>query len=334
VATIKHPEASQHSARIQDLAASGALAEVLRTATDAERRSLREGAYTIIAPLVFQRLTRRIEISRGHYGCASSLRQLEPDCLDRYHDDVEAVIDDFFRRAVMPITNLSGWLIRRLTVATVDAHRRRRGASGALQRPRLPNWLAEALGGDPWLSELAILMLTWVGVPATAGTELWPLGSWAERRRRATGDRSHDERAIARDIEVVLIAMRRRRTWFTKYIDRPIGHKQPPLPTRDDAEMLRPLHLTDRHAADEARLRELASVAITEIERRLADGGDLRTVVIDVVHVVFGTTDDAAEMDLLPGEESPGATAADLVADPATVTRIVRTVLDLFGHRD
>ena len=145
------------------------------------------GAAEIAAPLVFLRVTRPMERRRGHHRCAAGLGQLAHDCLDRFHDDVDAVLHDLFAHADLPIGNLEGWLTMRMPRATVDGYRRRRGERGAPQRPRVPVWLATELGDEAWLVELAKAILDWAGTDATAGGSLWPLTAWAERR--STPDR-------------------------------------------------------------------------------------------------------------------------------------------------
>ena len=136
------------------------------------------------------------------------------------------------RRATDPIDNFDGWLATRLSPATVDAHRRRRGEIGALQRPRLPAWLGEALGGDPWLCDLAVQILVWAGVPATAGAELWPLDGWAARRAEVTGapPAGPDTRdTLDREVRTVLAAMGTRPKWYAEHVERPLGHKRAPV---------------------------------------------------------------------------------------------------------
>src|SRR4029450_10041041 len=86
--------------------------------------------------LVCAGLTRGIERRRGHRTCAIGVEHLEPDCLDKYEDDVEAVLDDLLRHATVAIHNLEGWVRSRLVNGTVDGNRRRRGRQGARARPR------------------------------------------------------------------------------------------------------------------------------------------------------------------------------------------------------
>src|SRR5690606_38795108 len=139
---------------LRALAREGTLARIYASAGPGEQRRLRGAAMTVAAPVVFNRLTRVVELRRGHPGCAVAISRLTDACLDRFHDDPEAVVHDLLRNATTGIVNLEGWLARRVPAATVDAHRRRRGARGAQQRPRLPAWLAKGLGHDPWLGRL------------------------------------------------------------------------------------------------------------------------------------------------------------------------------------
>lgn len=319
---------------VRDLARRGLLAQRMAAASAAERVRLTGGAYDVVWRVVFRRLTRRVELGRGHYVCATSVGRLEPECLDRFEDDVEAVLDDLLRNAKIPIHNLEGWIGTRLTPATVDAHRRRRGERGALQRPRLPEWLAAALGRDPWLTALAVEVLVWAGVPTTAGLGLWPLDAWADRRATVTNSPRVTDAEVANDIEVVLTAMRRNLTWYANFVERPLGRKQAPvLPApRCDPDGAEPAHLalTHRHEVDDARLADLAAHAIAAIEARIRRGVEPRAAVAAVVATVFGTGTGADDMDLTPAAgPSADERAATLVADPATIDRIMAALLDI-----
>jgi hypothetical protein len=282
----------QENAR--ELTRRGVLAEYLEAAAVAERRRLRAETYEIVQPVVFTQLTRKLEIKRGHYRCAVSVHMLDDDCLDRFHDDMDAVLDDVFRNARVPIQNFEGWISRRLTAATIDAHRRRRGERGALQRPRIPGWLAAKLGEDPRLMALAVEMLEFVGVDVSAGTDVWPIDTWASERATTNGDYEAARRAVTRDVSTVVDAMRSRPKWYDDYVERPLGRKRAPLlqapPDEPDAlELPAP-----RGDAEDARLTELAAVAVAAVEHRLARGEDARTVVVDVLTTVFGA-------DIVPG---------------------------------
>ncbi|MDT5029032.1 MAG: hypothetical protein QOE61_5458 [Micromonosporaceae bacterium] len=317
------------------MARSGVLAERAVTASGRDYARLIRGAYDIVWPVVFQRLTRRFEIKRGHPVCAASVTGLQPDCLDRFQDDVEAVLDDLLRNAKVPIHNLDGWISTRLNAATVNAHRRRRGERGALQRPRLPGWLAVKLEHDAWLTTLAVQMLVWVGVPTAAGARLWPLGAWAELRARATGDVRGGEPEAMADVETVLTAMRQVRKWYENFVERPLGRKQAPvLPAQysyseQESESLQ-LALIDRDEMDDARLADLASTAVAAIEAQLRRGADPRDAVQTVLRTVFGSGTGAEELDRVP-RRGPGDAerVAAMLADPATIERITAAALDI-----
>ncbi|GAA3294939.1 hypothetical protein Dvina_41245 [Dactylosporangium vinaceum] len=325
---------------LRELAASGRLADYYETAAPAARQQLHRAAFPIVGPIVFQRITRRIELKRGHVGCASSIERMEPECRDRHHDDVEAVLFDMFRKARVPVTNLEGWMVGRLNAATVDAHRRRRGERGALQKVRVPQWVLKGLDGDAWLMILAYELLTWVGVSATAGTDLWPIDAWVERRARETGDHQSDERTVRQDIETVLAVMRKRPRWYGEYVERPLGRKQAPVravpaalrdaPGRPE----RPLPLVERHDIDESCLLNLAALAVDALRRRLRRGEDPHAAVAEVMHLVFGELTGADELDLVPGTGSLTTQAADLIADAATVERVVAMALEYLGRTD
>ncbi|MFI5911023.1 hypothetical protein [Dactylosporangium sp. NPDC051541] len=325
---------------LRELASSGRLADYYEAAPPAVRRQLHRAAFPIVGPIVFQRITRRVEIKRGHLVCAGSIDRLEPECRDRHHDDVEAVLFDLFRKARVPVANLEGWMVGRLNAATVDAHRRRRGDRGGLQKVRVPQWVIKGLAGDAWLTILAHELLTWVGVAATAGTDLWPIDAWVERRARETGDHRSDERTVRQEIETVLSVMRKRPGWYCDYVERPLGRKQAPVravpaalrdtPGRPE----RPLPLVERHDIDESYLLDLAALAIDALRRRLRRGEDPRAVVTEVMTLVFGDQTGADELDLIPGTGSLTTQAAELVADAATVDRVVAMALEHLGLAD
>ncbi|GAA3452170.1 hypothetical protein [Dactylosporangium matsuzakiense] len=321
---------------VRDLARSGNLAVRANNIDARQRVRLTAGAYDIVWPVVFERHTRAMELRRSHPACAASVRGLRPECLDRFQDDVEAVLDDLLHNAKVPIRNLEGWIARRINAATVDAHRRRRGARGALQRPRLPQWLGRALGGDPWLTRLAVELLTWVGVPTTAGSGLWPLGAWAELRLRVTGDPSAGEPAVGAEVETVLRAMRQSAVWYANFVERPLGRKEIPVTAAhrpaagaDDGTLLPPGR-TD--SDDDAYLHALADAAVRAIEGRLGRGEDPADAVRSVVGRVFTGGTGTEELDRVPGTApAPDERVAALLADPAVVDRITGTVLAILG---
>lgn len=327
-----HPVGAADVAGVRELAREGRLADAAAAALPGELARLRGAVYAVVWPLVFARLTRPLEQQRRHPDCLRGLGWLRPDCLDGFHDDVEAVVEHALRRATDPIENLEGWLTTRLNPATVDAHRRRRGETGALQRPRLPGWLAAALGGDAWLGELAVQVLVWAGVPATAGGELWPLAGWAARRAEVTGEPLAGRDMLDREVRTVLAAMRTRPKWYAEHVERPLGHKRAPvapMPADGSAE-LAALALVRPHEVDDARLTALAEQALRGIESRLARGDAPAATVTTVIRLVFGAT---PPQDRLPHTESTREdwlTAA--LADDARLDGIVATALAVLGH--
>lgn len=319
-------------AGVRELARAGRLAGSAAAAAPRDLARLRGAVYTVTWPLVFARITKPLELRRRHPDCLRGLEWMRPDCLDGFHDDVEAVVEHALRRASDPIQNLEGWLATRLSPATVDAHRRRRGEIGALQRPRLPAWLGGALGGDPWLGELAVRILLWVGVPTTAGGELWPLSGWAARRAEVTGKppTGHDTRdTLDHEVRKVLAAMRTRPRWYAEHVERPLGHKRAPVAPMpaDSSSEVAVLELVRPHEVDDARLTGLAEQALRAIETRLVRGQDPAVAITAVVRVVFGTAGPSM-LDRLPHH---GSTRDDwlsaALADETRLDRIVTTAL-------
>ncbi|MDG4762876.1 hypothetical protein O7632_01910 [Solwaraspora sp. WMMD406] len=330
---------SRAADQVRRLAAEGGLVRYFHKASNDERRLLWAGATEIAGPLVFLRVTRPIEHKRGHHQCATGVRRLSSDCVDRYHDDVESTVRYLFAFATAPIDNLEGWLTVRVGKATVDGHRRRRGQRGAQQRPRVAAWLVDALDGDVWLVALAKAILEWVGTDTALGV-LWPLGAWTEQRAVVTGDHTVGESVVAAEIETVLTAMRQRPAWYDKYVDQPMGRKQAPVwfPSRDvDGGYAEPEPFTPvaPYEQDDALLQELAAVALDVITQRVDRGDDPRAVVAEVVTTVFGTLPTVAGLDRLPGEEPAGAElVAALIEDPQRREQIVtRVVAWLDEHR-
>ncbi|MDQ7807830.1 hypothetical protein Q5425_29190 [Amycolatopsis sp. A133] len=309
---------------VRRLARDGLLAGSAAAARPGALARLRGGVYAVAWPLVFTRVTKPLEHRRRHPDCARGLEWLRPDCLDRFHDDVEAVVEHALRRATGPIENLEGWLATRLNPATVDAHRRRRGEIGALQRPRLPSWLGEALGGDPWLCDLAVQILVWAGVTATAGAELWPLDGWAARRTEVTGEPVAGRDTLDREVGQVLAAMRTRPKWHAEHVERPLGHKQAPVAPMPSE--LPALELVGAHEIDDARLTGLAEQALAAIEARLDRGESPAATVTAVVRTVFGGLDRA------PGAGSRDDWLATALADRGRLEGIVATALAILGR--
>jgi hypothetical protein len=322
-----HPRRSADIDELRGLARNGALAGSATRADADHLARLRGALYELAWPLVFERLTKRLELRRGHTLCAQGLDRIAPECLDRFHDDVEAVVDDALRWASGPINNLEGWISTRLVAATVNGHRRRRGERGALQRPRIPAWLKKSLDADPWLCELSVGILTWVGVPVTAGAQLWPLDSWAAHRAGFTGDwAGSDVATVEREIKQVLSAMQSRPVWYANHVERPLGRKQPPVVCAAQAEALAPLALVPDCDLDEARLVALAELALEAMKVRLARGEDQTVAVTAVIHALFGA--DTSSTGRTPNGEDRLAT---LLADPAEVDRIVGAVLTIIA---
>ncbi|MDG4762880.1 hypothetical protein O7632_01930 [Solwaraspora sp. WMMD406] len=320
---------------VRDLARRGLLSATIATASGAYRVRLTGATYSIVWPVVYRGLTRKIEMRRGHLTCATSISRLAADCLDRFHNDVDAVVDDVVRRAVSRIENLDGWIASRLVPATVDGHRRRRGAIGALQRPRVPGWLSKQLGGDPWLIDLATQILIWVGVPSSAGYDLWPTQAWVARRWERHGDWStYGEAQVRADIRVVLDAMSHRPQWYERYVEVPLGRKQAPVvavPRLDDRDGGRPPAPTDvsiEHEQDRV-LTALAHDAVALITARLARGEPARQVVADVLGVVFGTDDAVAPGSYETGDRGYGDRLDRMLRDATELDRLVAAVLDI-----
>lgn len=320
---------------VRTLTRSGTLRDFSRSASAEDRRRIRAGGMELVWPLVFTKVTQRFELARGHPRCAQGVRLLEPDCLDRFQDDVEAVTEHLFANADAPIQNLESWLTTRLPMATVAGHRKRRGARGATMRPRLPLWLVQGLGGDPWLTELATEILVWVAVEGTAGAGVWPLTAWADRRAERADDHTASEAAVAHDIAVVLAAMDDRPQWYERNIEIPLGRKQAPLwrPDRTGGGALpdpEPLLLVSDHEINDAMLREFAALALERIQVRVRRGEEPQQVVPEVLNVVFSAPPTGDRTFLAPGTDHTAAEQVErLIADPVRRERIVAAVLQL-----
>jgi hypothetical protein len=318
--------------RVRDLGRQGLLSATYAAAPATERACLTGGGYEIAWRVVYERLTRRFEYKRGHRRCAVGIDHLEPACLDNFHTAVEAVLADLFRYARVPIHNLEGWITRRLVAATVNDHRRMRGERGALQRPRLPRWLVKELPDSPWFRVLAVEVLVWVGVPNSAGTGVWPLDAWTERRAAITGDPRSSEADTVRDLHTVLAVMRHKRDWYDQYVERPLSHKEPstvPLEVGD-----RPYEVAAERSDDgEARLLDLAALALEAIQARLAAGDDPASAVETVLRTAFGTGTDVTDLDHAPGAgPSEDERLRALLADKASLDDLVRRVLAIVSE--
>jgi hypothetical protein len=333
VTDIDHVGQGAAVAKLRLLARHGTLAQTARTSAPTDRALLSGAAFTLAWPIVFHRLTRTYELRRGHWSCASGVERLADGCLDRFYDDVEAVVDDLLNHATTSILNAEGWITARLRAVTVDAHRRRRGARGALQRPLLPAWLAARLGHDAWLTELAVEILVWVGVASTAGTQLWPLDDWAQRRLSATGDVvGCDARGVQRDVDRVLKQMATRPTWYADYVERPLGAKTPPqAPDSGSSTEPPPLILTEQHEVEDRRLTELAALALQAIEAQLAANPEDEEIIPRTIATVFGRIDYHALGAETPGTAAAGEMIDELIKNPAELRRIAEVVRDILA---
>ena len=323
--------------RLHELAAAGRLSDAVAEGRP-ERAALVGAAYTLVWPIVYGQVTRRFERQRGHNGCAAGVANLLDECLDRFHDDVEGVVDDLLTHAHKPILNVEAWVSSRLGAATVNAYRRRRGDRGALQRPRLPAWLAAELGHDRWLGALAVNILVWAGVSGTAGSELWPLDAWAQERAASTGDWWGSEPAtVEREIVRVLGAMRTRPEWYESFVERPLGAKQTPVvaaATDVYGEPVAPLDLGDPDQRIDAELHRLAHDAVRVIGDRIRRGEAAEDVVAEVIHSVFGGSISGG-FDRVPHRDADplgGVTGA--LVDRERLAEITSTALSILGERD
>ncbi|MDT4992712.1 MAG: hypothetical protein QOH97_2604 [Actinoplanes sp.] len=331
----RRPPRDEGGHRLRTLAREGSLVPAAAAARGAERVQLTGAAYGVCWPIVFSRLTRRLEQSRGHLVCASGVDRLAAQCLDRFYDDVEAVVEDLLAHARHPVLDLEGWIASRLQAATVDGHRRMRGRRGALQRPRLPIWLAQGLEHDPWLTALAVEILVWVGVSATAGAQIWPLESWAYRRGMRTGDwLTSDPARVATEVETVLAVMRRRPDWYESYVEQPLGAKQAPVAAAPLGDTAAPLDLGDGHDQIDSELLRLAAEAVQAIDARITAGGQAEAIVVDVIRTVFGGPF-TGTLDRAPHTVAdPVGGLSVALADPGKIDRIVGTVLSILGKNN
>jgi hypothetical protein len=321
-------------ARVRDAMASGRLDRFMRTATAGERAAL----YMIVYHLVF-RVVQIRERVRGHSDCAGSPERMRPECHDQFLDNVETMLEDLLRHAHIPVANAEGWLRSRFNAVTVDANRRRRGRAGALQRPRMPQWLDRLLTTE-WHRTLALEIMNWVGVPQSAGLSLWPLNAWAALRDQVTGTTGSSDAEVMADINIVLRAMRTNAPWFSSYIERPIGHKQtgvvPAQRTGAENSEREPDHL-DLVSADEhtdALLRRLAAVAVNDIADALAAGGDVNAAVVTALTEVFVVGSGADGLAELPGAGTDHAELVErLLANEENVRRIAKTVIEILREQ-
>ncbi len=313
--------------RLRHLAARGLLGAL----SAEERRGLLPAAFEVAYPIVYDVITRRVARNRGHNACGHGLHSMEDTCLDGFQDDLEAVIDHLMA-ATTPISDLEGWIARRAQNAAIDGHRRRRGEQGAQQRPRMTRALAEGLG-DPWLEELALKILTWVGLPAGVGATEWPVDSWTRDRADFTGDhRGSTPARVRADVDRVLAVMRRRPDWFERNIERPLGRKTTPVggSPGERAGDPRPLLATDPAHVVETRIADLAGIAVLALRDRLRRGDDPTLTVVDVLTTLFLGGTGADEIDHGPGGgPAPDERVSALLADPAALSVLVQHVLGI-----
>lgn len=338
-------EGGEHAEReLRAAAREGRLAEYVARSPETANAIL----YRIVSELLYERLTQPAERARGHRRCAVSVELLEPDCRDRHQADVEAVRAVVLRHVDLKVENLPEWVVPRLKQVTAGAQRRWRGEEGAQQRPRppLPAWLDTALGGDAWLSALAIEILIWVGMPISAQDRPWPLAHWAERRAQVTGDQGVTEAQVWVDIDRVLVAMRTNIGWYDKYVERPFRRKQPPLSPRPLSH--KPSPLNPRRRADnsresallsliqpevDARLRGMVADAIKALDVRVAEGADLRSAIVEVLGAVFGRSLGAREVDLAPGDGSRADKRVNGLLADETTERVADAFLEFIKGR-
>jgi hypothetical protein len=320
---------------VRAAAAAGRLSKLYSTGAANVRAIL----YRIVDDVVYRRLTQPMERSRGHLRCAASADRMDQECHDRQQDNVATVLAYLLERGDRPIANIEAWLAPRLRAATVDAHRRDRGERGAQQRPRLPGWLRERLT-TAWHQRLALEIMIWVGVPNSAGLGLWPLNAWADLREQITGEEGRTEAGVATDVEAVLAAMRTKRDWYDRYIERPLGRKSAPvLPAQrraDDSYDQEPPHLVpaQRHEVDDARLCHLAALAVDAVDERLSHGEDAEIAVVTVLRAVFSSGTGAGDLDRVPGTDPDDAEQVEhLLTDRAAIQRVTKAVVDIIRQR-
>jgi hypothetical protein len=328
-ATPRPGDEDEDLAWLRNLARRGELGLAI---ADGHGKRLRRAAWAIAYQIVFDVITRRLELTRGHGRCARGVLYLTGSCLDGFYDDVESVID-YLLAAAKPIDDLEGWLAHWGPKAAVDGHRRRRGERGALQRPRMTLALAEGLRNDPWLRELALKILVWVGVPTSAGAGLWPLETWAHNRAVQTGDYAGSTLArVAAEVEQVLEVMRRRPDWYQAHVERPLGHKIAPVaaPPGDGLTDPRPLLAATPAEVEDTHVRGLAWTAVEAIRAGINHHHDPTETVVEVLTRLFLGGTAAEEIDRTPaGTSGSDQRLSALLADPAALAGLVEQVLDV-----
>jgi hypothetical protein len=335
------PRESGKTDRAPSLRELAAVGELPRYAACEEVSRIRAEAFSVVLPLVWERHTRPLERHKGHLRCASGVAHLAPECFDGLTDDLESVVAALlaYRR---PIENLEGWITSRMANAIKDGHRARRARDmGAQQRVRVPARLQSRLANDPWLVALAGRMLQWAGVRYTAGTQLWPLGAWADDRAALAGpDRAREPSfTVAGDLAIVLRTMREwDASWYEKYVERPLGRKWAPVvadPLQSDdgsaAEETAHLELVPPYERDDAWLAEAAGFSLARIRKGIDAGGEPCQVVGDALTVAF--LSDAhlpVEFDRVPlTDDDPGTVVARVLADTEAMKRVVMVALQI-----
>ncbi|MGH3191631.1 MAG: hypothetical protein ACRDPY_35195 [Streptosporangiaceae bacterium] len=326
------------AAGLRDLAAAGELRQAARSG---DARGLRSEAFAVVLPLVWQRHTRPLEMRKGHRRCAAEICCLEPECADGFTDDVESVVTALLAYG-RPIANLEGWITTRMANAIKDGYRMRRSRDmGAQQRVRVPIRLKARLGNDPWMVALAHRVLQWTGVRYAAGTQMWPLGAWAEDRAALAGPACEPSagETVAADLAVLLRIMREwDAIWYVGYVEQPLGRKWAPVAAQAsrDADCGAPeepahLDLVPQHERDDARLAEAAAECLTVIRSGIAAGGEPRQVVAEALVGSFLSVDSLCEeRDRTPfADGDPGIVVAAVLADPDALDRVVGTALDI-----
>jgi hypothetical protein len=328
---LHHPDVR----RLHELAHQGELPSAFTTADRVARQRLDRALYAVVWPIVFGRITRMAEIRRGHRRCARGVDRLEPECVDRFHDDVAAVIAAVVERTTCRVADLPAWIASITPFAVVDAHRKRRGEVGALQRPRLPLWLRAGLRDDPWLTKLAVHVLEWVGVPATAGHRTWPLDGWATTRAQVTADwTGSTPEVVAEEVDLVLAVMRTRPAWHADHVERPLGRKQAPTAGQPGGHTgVAPLALTRPDDKVESVLTAAAHAATSAIAERIRRGEDTRVVVEDVVRRLF-CGDVGLHAEQPPHAPAPEEWLAAQLHDRAGLDRIVAAVTGIVLDAD
>ena len=319
---------------LRELARSGGLGAVAGAADDALRRRLFAAAYTVAYPIVFKVVTQKVERRREHGRCMRNPQHLVGPCLDGFYDDVEATIEHLFA-ARTPIDDLEAWLAYWAPKAAVNSYRKRRGSLGALQRPRMTKALAELLGDDRWLKDLALQILTWVGISATAGAEVWPLDEWAQRRAMITGEfQASTPAVVAVEVAHVLELLRQRPDWYAEHVERPLSHKPVPIAATPGDEVANLRSPAEQHEIEDRQVTALAWTALEAITEGLRSNRDPTETVIRVLTTLFLGGSGAETISQAPGtgpahEERVSALLADPAALAGVVDRVLRIVREV-----